>query len=233
MQDSRLNSSGNFRYFDVIMALFVAVLLISNLASTKIVSIWMFTFDGGTILFPLSYIFGDILTEVYGYQRSRKVIWTGFGAALLMSLVLWVVQELPPATDWTNQEAYESLLGFVPRIVFASLIAYFGGAFANAYLMSRLKIITKGRMLWVRTIGSTLLGEGIDTAIFCMVAFYGTMPNELLISIIISNYIFKSGVEILFTPLTYKIVGFLKKHEGVDVFDTGISYNPFRYFVKE
>lgn len=233
MQESRSNSSGNFRYFDVIMALFVAVLLISNLASTKIVSIWMFTFDGGTILFPLSYIFGDILTEVYGYQRSRKVIWTGFGAALLMSLVLWVVQELPPAADWANQEAYESLLGFVPRIVLASLIAYFGGAFSNAYLMSRLKIKTKGRMLWVRTIGSTLLGEGIDTAIFCMVAFYGTLPNELLISIIISNYIFKSGVEILFTPLTYKIVGFLKKQEGVDVFDTGISYNPFRYFVKE
>ena len=223
----------NFRYFDVIMALFVAVLLISNLASTKIVSLWMFTFDGGTILFPLSYIFGDVLTEVYGYQRSRKVIWTGFGAALLMSLVLWVVQEMPPATDWPNQQAYESLLGFVPRIVLASLVAYFGGAFSNAFLMSKLKIKTKGKFLWVRTIGSTLIGEGIDTAIFCMVAFYGVLPNELLISIIISNYIFKSGVEILFTPITYAIIGFLKKREHVDIYDTGISYNPFRYFVKE
>ncbi|MCB9016918.1 MAG: queuosine precursor transporter [Lentimicrobiaceae bacterium] len=228
-----MNQEGNFRYFDVIMALFVAVLLISNLASTKIVTMWMFTFDGGTILFPLSYIFGDILTEVYGYQRSRKVIWTGFGAALLMSLVLWVVQLLPAATDWPNQQAYESLLGFVPRIVLASLVAYFGGAFSNAFLMSKLKIKTKGKLLWVRTIGSTLLGEGIDTAIFCMIAFYGTMPNEILVAIIVSNYVFKSGVEILFTPLTYAIVGFLKKREHADVYDTGISYNPFRYFVKE
>lgn len=233
MQDINNRQPGNFRYFDIIMALFVAVLLISNLASTKIVSMWMFTFDGGTILFPLSYIFGDILTEVYGYQRSRKVIWTGFGAALLMSLVLWVVQELPPATDWPNQQAYESLLGFVPRIVLASLVAYFGGAFSNAFLMSKLKIKTKGKFLWIRTIGSTLVGEGIDTAIFCMVAFYGVLPNELLISIIISNYIFKSGVEILFTPVTYAIVNFLKKREQVDVYDTGISYSPFRYFVKE
>ena len=233
MSENKNIPAVNFRYFDVIMALFVAVLLISNLASTKIVSLWMFTFDGGTILFPLSYIFGDVLTEVYGYQRSRKVIWTGFGAALLMALVLWVVQEMPPAADWGNQQAYESLLGFVPRIVFASLFAYFGGAFSNAFLMSVLKIKTKGKFLWVRTIGSTLVGEGIDTVIFCMVAFYGVLPNELLISIIISNYIFKSGVEILFTPLTYAIIGFLKKREQVDVYDTGISYNPFRYFVKE
>jgi uncharacterized integral membrane protein (TIGR00697 family) len=215
------------------MALFVAVLLISNLASTKILSLWLFTFDGGTILFPLSYIFGDILTEVYGYQRSRKVIWTGFGAALLMSLVLWVVQELPPAADWPNQQAFESLLGFVPRIVLASLVAYFAGAFSNAYLMSKLKLRTQGKYLWVRTIGSTLIGEGIDTVIFCLIAFYGILPNEILVSIIISNYIFKSGVEIMFTPLTYRLVGFLKKQEKVDVYDRGISYNPFRYFVKE
>ncbi len=233
MQGTSVNANPYFRYFDVIMALFVAVLLISNLASTKILSLWLFTFDGGTILFPLSYIFGDILTEVYGYQRSRKVIWTGFGAALLMSLVLWVVQELPPAADWPNQQAFESLLGFVPRIVLASLVAYFAGAFSNAYLMSKLKLMTQGKYLWVRTIGSTLIGEGIDTVIFCLIAFYGILPNEILVSIIISNYIFKSGVEIMFTPLTYRLVGFLKKQEKVDVYDRGISYNPFRYFVKE
>lgn len=219
-----------FRYFDVIMALFVSVLLISNLASTKILTLGPFTFDGGTLLFPLSYIFGDILTEVYGYQRARKVIWTGFGAALLMSLVLWIVQILPPAADWPNQQAYESLLGFVPRIVLASLIAYFAGAFSNAFLLSKLKIRTNGRYLWIRTIGSTIVGEGIDTAIFCMVAFYGLFPGEVLIAIIVSNYLFKTGVEVVFTPLTYKIVGFLKKHEQVDVYDKGISYNPFRYF---
>jgi uncharacterized integral membrane protein (TIGR00697 family) len=219
-----------FKYFDIIMALFVAVLLISNLASTKILSLGVFTFDGGTLLFPLSYIFGDILTEVYGYQRARKVIWTGFGAAILMSLVLWVVQILPPAADWHNQEAFESLLGFVPRIVLASLIAYFAGAFSNAFLLSKLKIRTKGKYLWVRTIGSTLLGEGIDTIIFCMVAFYGLFPNEVLVAIIVSNYLFKTGVEVIFTPATYAIVSFLKKQEQVDVYDRGISYNPFKYF---
>lgn len=220
----------NFRYFDVIMALFVAVLLISNLASTKILTLGLFTFDGGTLLFPLSYIFGDILTEVYGYQRARKVIWTGFGAALLMSLVLWIVQILPPAADWPNQQAYESLLGFVPRIVMASLIAYFAGAFSNAFLLSKLKIRTNGKYLWIRTIGSTIIGEGIDTVIFCLVAFYGMFPNEVLIAIIISNYLFKTGVEVIFTPVTYAIVRFLKKKEEIDTYDRGISYNPFRYF---
>ncbi len=215
------------------MALFVAVLLISNLASTKILSLGVFTFDGGTLLFPLSYIFGDILTEVYGYQRARKVIWTGFGAAILMSLVLWVVQILPPAADWHNQEAFESLLGFVPRIVLASLLAYFAGAFSNAFLLSKLKIRTKGKYLWVRTIGSTILGEGIDTIIFCMVAFYGLFPTEVLIAIIVSNYLFKTGVEIIFTPATYAIVRFLKKQEQIDVYDRGISYNPFKYFSQE
>lgn len=215
------------------MALFVAVLLISNLASTKILSLGVFTFDGGTLLFPLSYIFGDILTEVYGYQRARKVIWTGFGAAILMSLVLWVVQILPPAPDWHNQQAFESLLGFVPRIVLASLIAYFAGAFSNAYLLSKLKIRTKGKYLWIRTIVSTLLGEGIDTIIFCMVAFYGLFPTEVLIAIIVSNYLFKTGVEVIFTPATYAIVAFLKKQEQVDAYDRGISYNPFKYFSQE
>lgn len=233
MQETKLIPGRNFRFFDVIMAMFVAVLLISNLASTKILSLWMFTFDGGTILFPLSYIFGDILTEVYGYQLSRKVIWTGFGAALMMSLVLWVVQVLPPAPDWPNQQAYVTLLGFMPRIVLASLLAYFGGAFSNAFIMSKLKIKTRGKYLWVRTIGSTLVGEGIDTAIFCMVAFYGILPDGLLISVIVSNYIFKTGVEVVFTPLTYAVVGFLKRKENVDVYDTGISYTPFRYFAKE
>jgi hypothetical protein len=177
----------------------------------------------------MSYIFGDILTEVYGYRRTRRVIWTGFTAALLMSLVLWVVQVLPPASDWPNQEAYESLIGFVPRIVAASLLAYFAGEFTNSYILSRLKVVMKGKRLWVRTIGSTLIGEGIDTAIFCLVAFYGVLPGSLLVAVIISNYVFKCLIEILFTPVTYRIVGFLKKREQVDVYDRGISYNPFRF----
>jgi len=217
----------SFKYFDILLGVFVAILLISNIASTKILTLWKFTFDGGTILFPLSYIFGDVLTEVYGYQRSRRVIWTGFFGALLMSLVLYIVQVLPPAADWPNQEAYESIIGFVPRIVAGSLIAYFAGEFSNSFILSRLKIGTRGKYLWMRTIGSTLVGEGIDTIIFCLVAFYGLLPNSLLIAIIVSNYIFKCGVEILFTPLTYLIVGFLKRKENEDHYDHGISYNPF------
>jgi uncharacterized integral membrane protein (TIGR00697 family) len=218
-----------FRYFDVIMAFFVAVLLISNIASVKILSLWKFTFDGGTILFPFSYIFGDILTEVYGFKRSRKVIWTGFIAAMSMSLVLWVVQLLPPAPGWENQQAYESVIGFVPRIVIASLVAYFSGEFTNSFILSKLKIISRGRFLWIRTIGSTLAGEGVDTAIFCLIAFYGVLPASLLWAVIFSNYIFKCSVEILFTPATYAAVRFLKRKEGVDVYDRGISYNPFLF----
>jgi uncharacterized integral membrane protein (TIGR00697 family) len=217
----------NFKYFDLMLGVFVAILLISNIASTKILTLWKFTFDGGTILFPLSYIFGDVLTEVYGYKRSRRVIWTGFFGAFLMSLVLYIVQILPPAPDWHNQQAYENLIGFVPRIVLGSLIAYFAGEFSNSYILSRMKILTRGRFLWTRTIGSTLVGEGIDTLIFCTVAFYGLMPNSLLIAVIVSNYIFKCSVEILFTPVTYVFVGFLKRTEHEDHYDHGISYNPF------
>jgi queuosine precursor transporter len=216
-----------FRYFDIIVALFVSVLLISNIASTKILILWKFTFDGGTLLFPVSYIFGDILTEVYGFRRSRRVIWLGFFAALLMSLVLFIVQILPPASGWSNQQAYESILGFVPRIVIASLLAYFAGEFTNSVILSRLKIITKGRFLWTRTIGSTIIGEGIDTFVFCWIAFYGTLSPPVFWSVLISNYIFKCSVEIVFTPMTYLIVGILKRRENVDVYDYGISYNPF------
>lgn len=220
--------NAQFRFFDVLVALFVAVLLISNIASTKILILWKFTFDGGTILFPLSYIFGDILTEVYGFKRSRRVIWLGFFSALLMSLVLYVVQMLPPANGWSNQQAFETLLGFVPRIVLASLIAYFMGEFSNSVTLSLLKIRTKGKLLWLRTISSTIIGEGIDTIVFCMVAFYGILPDNLLWAVILSNYVFKCSVEIIFTPLTYGIVAFLKKKEKVDVFDYGEHYNPFR-----
>jgi uncharacterized integral membrane protein (TIGR00697 family) len=217
----------SYRFFDILVAIFVAVLLISNIASVKILTIWKFTLDGGTILFPLSYIFGDILTEVYGFRRSRRVIWLGFFSALLMSLVLYMVQILPAAADWTNQGAYESILGFVPRIVLASLVAYFMGEFTNSIILSLLKIKTKGRFLWARTIFSTIIGQGIDTIIFCMIAFYGIYPGYVLWAIILSNYIFKCLVEILFTPITYKIVKFLKQKEKVDTFDYGVKYNPF------
>lgn len=214
-------------YFDIIAGLFVAVLLISNIASTKIVQLWKFTFDGGTILFPLSYIFGDILTEVYGYRKSRRVIWIGFFSALLMSLTLGLIGLIKPAAGWEFQDAYMKILGQTPRIVAGSLIAYFAGEFSNSFVLAKMKILTKGRWLFTRTIGSTIVGEGIDTVLFVSIAFAGLYTRHLLFLIIISNYIFKVLLEIVLTPATYKIVGFLKGREKVDWFDYKTNFNPF------
>jgi hypothetical protein len=217
-----------YKYFDLIMALFVAVLLISNIASTKILRLGPFTFDGGTLLFPISYIFGDILTEVYGYRRSRRVIWVGFGCAALMAGVLAIVGALPPAEGWQYQESYEAILGTTPRIVLASLIAYFAGEFSNSYTLARTKILTQGRWLWTRTIGSTLVGQGVDTLLFVAIAFAGTLPWPLFWSIILSNYVFKCGLEALMTPVTYRVTDFLKREENEDVYDVDTNFNPFK-----
>jgi uncharacterized integral membrane protein (TIGR00697 family) len=176
-----------YRYLDLIMAVFVTVLIVSNIASTKIMVLGPFTFDGGTILFPLAYIFGDVLTEVYGYRASRRVIWTGFACLALMAVTLGVVDLLPPASDWTLQGAYHAILGQTPRIVLGSLAAYWAGEFVNSYILAKLKVYTTGRRLWMRTIGSTIFGEGVDTSIFLLVAFLGVWPNELLWSIFVSN----------------------------------------------
>jgi queuosine precursor transporter len=217
----------SFKHIDTITAMFVAVLLISNIASTKILNLGVFTFDGGTILFPLSYIFGDILTEVYGYSRSRKVIWLGFICALMMSVTLSIVGALPPSPDWANQDAYSVILGQTPRIVFASLVAYFAGEFSNSFTLAKLKVRTQGRHLWLRTIGSTLIGQVLDTVLFVAIAFIGVLPNNLLLPIVVSNYIFKCSVEILFTPITYWITGWLKQQEQEDYYDTHTDFNPF------
>lgn len=219
----------SFKHLDTITALFVTVLLISNVASTKIVAFGPLTFDGGTILFPLSYIFGDILTEVYGYARSRKVIWIGFIAALLMSLTFIIVGALPPAADWANQDAYDKILGLTPRIVIASLIAYFAGEFSNSLMLAKLKVWTNGQRLWLRTISSTLVGQVVDTTLFILIAFAGLFPSSLIWTLIISNYLFKCGVEILFTPLTYWATGWLKQQEQVDHYDRETDFNPFRF----
>jgi len=189
---------GSYKYFDLITGLFVAVLLISNIASSKIVDICKFTFDGGTILFPLSYIFGDILTEVYGYRRSRRVIWIGFFCALMMSFTLGIIGLIKPASGWDYQEAYMAILGQTPRIVTASLIAYFAGEFSNSYILAKMKVLTRGKFLFARTIGSTIIGQGIDTVIFVIIAFLGVYDNSMVLLIIISNYIFKVSLEILF-----------------------------------
>lgn len=216
-----------YRAFDLIMALFVAVLLISNVASSKILRLGPLTFDGGTLLFPLSYIFGDVLTEVYGYARSRRVIWVGFFSAALLAITLTVVGWLPPADDWDGQSAYRAILGQTPRIVLGSLIAYFAGEFANSYTLARLKLHTRGRYLWLRTIGSTLVGQAVDTALFVVIAFAGVLSPTLLAAVIASNYIFKVGVEALATPLTYRVVNRLKRLENEDHFDWNTDFNPF------
>jgi uncharacterized integral membrane protein (TIGR00697 family) len=216
-------ASRTFKHLDSITAFFVAVLLISNIASTKVLQLGSFPLDGGTLLFPLSYIFGDILTEVYGYERSRKVIWLGFLAALTMSLLLVIVGWLPAAADWPYQTAYEQILGFTPRLVIASLVAYTIGEFSNAYILARLKVLTHGRYLWMRTISSTLVGQGIDTVIFTVLAFAGIFP---VLPLILSNYLFKCGIEVAFTPLTYWITGWLKQEEQEDYYDLQTNFNP-------
>jgi queuosine precursor transporter len=216
-----------YRHLNFITALFVTVLLVSNVASTKILVLGPFTFDGGTILFPLSYIFGDILTEVYGYKQSRRVIWTGFLCLGIMAVTFGVVDLLPAAKDWTLQEAFHAILGQTPRIVIASLLAYWAGEFVNSYTLAKMKLWTSGRFLWVRTIGSTIFGEAVDTVTFILAAFLGVLPAELLWAVFLSNYVFKVGVEALFTPLTYRIVNYLKRVENEDYFDRHTNFNPF------
>ncbi|MBK8833925.1 MAG: queuosine precursor transporter [Anaerolineae bacterium] len=237
---------GRFKYLDIILGLFVSVLLISNIASSaKIIELGQLgpltlTFDAGTLVFPLSYIFSDVLTEVYGYRNARRVIWIGFFSLLLTSLVLVWVGRLPGEAFWLSttasgdaaaadfgQQAYDKIFGLTVRIVLGSLAAYWCGSFLNDFLLARLKVRTAGRYLWVRTIGSTLVGEGVDTLIFAVIAFAGVLPTETLVTLIVSNYVFKVGVEVVFTPLTYAIVNRLKQAEGVDVFDRDTDFNPF------
>ncbi len=223
------------------MALFVAVLLISNVASSAKIVAWgvslaglPLAFDAGTLLFPISYIFGDILTEVYGYAGSRRVIWMGFAMSALMAVTFWVIARLPGEATWeatVGQAAFDKVLGGVSYggIVVASLAAYFAGEFSNSYILAKLKVATAGRYLWLRTIGSTLVGEGVDTVVFVVVASaFGVFPWAAAASIIVANYIFKVTVEVLFTPVTYRVVNFLKRAEGVDYYDTDTNFNPFR-----
>jgi hypothetical protein len=217
------------KYFTPIAGIFVAVLLISNTVAGKFFSIGSLSFPSGVILFPVSYIFGDVLTEVYGYERSRRIIWTGVFAEILMAFFYWLVIMLPPSDFWHNQQAYKVVLGQVPRTVVATIAGYFAGEFTNSFIMAKLKIVTKGRYLWVRTIGSTIAGEGIDTILFILIAFAGIMPANDLIKTIPAVYVFKVVYEILATPLTYVIVRFLKRKEGIDIYDFGTNFSPFRW----
>lgn len=219
----------NLKHLNFITAAFAVILIISNITSSKLTTIGPLTLDGGTILFPLVYILGDILTEIYGYKTARKVIWTGFVLVAMSTLAISIVGALPASPDWNDQEAYQTILGLTPRIVLASLTAYLFGEFVNSYILAKLKLKTKGKKLWLRTISSTLVGQIFDTAIFILIAFYGIFSNEILLNIIISNYILKVSIEILFTPITYFIVNKLKKSEQIDTFDTNTNFNPFKF----
>ena len=217
-----------YKYYDLVMALFVTILLCSNvIGAAKVCTVWGFTFGAGVLFFPISYIFNDVLTEVYGYARARKVVWAGFGAIIFASFMSWVAVTLPPAEGWNDQRAYEAVFWQTPRIVFASLTAFFVGEFANSYVLAKMKVKTSGRHLWARTIGSTIVGEGVDSLVFYPVAFYGVWENRLVLTVMVSNYIVKVLWEAIVTPVTYQVVGFLKRAEQEDFYDVDTDFTPF------
>jgi queuosine precursor transporter len=228
----------SYRWFPFVTAIFVTVLIISNIIAVKLVSIGGLVLPAAVILFPIGYIFGDILTEVYGYANARKVIWTGFFCNLLAVIAIWIGGILPAAPFWsagnfqspdTAQQAYSAILGFTPRLLVASFIAYLIGEFLNSFVLAKLKVRTRGRFLWVRTIGSTLVGEGADSLFFITIAFYGILPTGALFTTILSQWAFKVVYEILATPLTYLVVNFLKKKENEDYFDRNTDFNPVSF----
>ena len=224
-----------YRYYDLVMAAFVVVLVCSNLigpakiAQVDVPALGAITFGAGVLFFPISYVFGDILTEVYGYARSRRVIWMGFAGLAFASFMSFVVVALPPAPFWKNQAAYEIAFGLTWRIALASMIAYFCGEFVNSYVLAKMKIMTSGRWLWTRTIGSTIFGEGVDSLIFYPLAFYdtGIIPNEKLPLVMLVQFVTKVGVEVVFTPVTYAVVGWLKRAEHEDYYDRDTRFTPF------
>ena len=225
----------NYRYLDFVMVGFVTILICSNLigpakaAQVDLPWIGMVTFGAGVLFFPISYVFGDILTEVYGYARARRVIWTGFAALAFASLMAYVVVALPPSPDWPNQKAYEVAFGSTWRIAAASMFAYFCGEFVNSFVLAKMKILTAGKWLWTRTIGSTIFGEAVDSVLFYPLAFYGSgiMPDEIIPKLMLAQFVGKVAVEVAFTPLTYKIVGALKRAEQEDYYDRGTNFTPF------
>ncbi len=225
----------SYRYFDFVMAAFVTILICSNLIGpAKIAQVdWplvgTLTFGAGVLFFPISYVFGDILTEVYGYSRARKVIWAGFAGLAFASFMATVVVALPPAPFWKHQAAYEVAFGTTWRIALASMFAYFCGEFVNSFVLAKMKILTAGRWLWTRTIGSTIFGEAVDSALFYPLAFYGTgiIPDDKLPMVMLAQFVTKVGVEVVFTPVTYRIVAFLKRAENEDYYDRDTDFTPF------
>jgi hypothetical protein len=226
----------SLRYFDFVLAAFVVVLVLSNVigagkrAVVDLPIIGPWPFGAGILFFPISYVIGDVLTEVYGYARARRAIWAGFAALLFMVTMSMIVVALPPDAGWTGQAAYEAVFGQVPRIVFASIIAFWAGEFVNSYVLAKMKIWTKGRHLWTRTIGSTIFGEGVDSLIFYPVAFLGAegWTTDLVLKVLFTQWVLKVSWEVVLTPVTYVVVGWLKRREGIDVYDEATDFTPFR-----
>src|SRR5215213_5172789 len=233
--EARALTGAHFRFFDFVMAAFVTILLLSNVlgagkvATIDLPGIGEWPFGAGILFFPVSYVIGDVLTEVYGFGRARRCIWTGFAALLFMAFMSWVVVALPPAPDWQGQETYEAVFGQVPRIVFASIVAFWAGEFANSVVLAKMKVWTNGRYLWTRTIGSTVVGQGVDSLIFYPLAFLSAAgwTDELVVKVLVTQWVLKVAWETLLTPVTYVVVGWLKRHEGVDVYDVDTDFTPF------
>ena len=222
----REHSVKQYRYLDILINVFVVVLIVSNLIAPKFVAVGWFRFSAAQLLFPITYIFGDVFTEVYGYSSSRKAIWTGFMASAIMTAFGIFAIWLPPAPEFKDQIAYETIFGVVPRNVAGSLIAYWAGEFANSLTVAKMKLWTDGKYLWTRTVGSTIVGQAVDTTIVIVFIFWG-QPLSVMFRLIVSGYLFKVAYEVLATPLTYLVVNFLKRTEGVNYFDRSTNFNPF------
>ncbi|NWG03002.1 MAG: queuosine precursor transporter [Syntrophaceae bacterium] len=216
-------------WFLLVSSIFITCLITSNIIAVKLIHIFGLVLPAAILIFPISYIFGDVLTEVYGYRQARRIIWLGFFCNLIAVIAIWLGQILPAASFWDGQAAYERILGYTPRLLGASFLAYLVGEFANSFVLAKMKIMTQGRWLWTRTIGSTLVGQGLDSLVFMSLAFVGTIPLSILGSAIVIQWLFKSAFEAIVTPLTYGVVNFLKKREGKDVFDLDIRFNPFLF----
>jgi len=227
-ENKKLNDEKYSAWFVIVVALFITSLITANIIAVKLVGVWVLVFPAAVIIFPVSYIFGDILTEVYGYARARRVIWLGFLCNLIAVIAIWIGLLLPPASFWPGQDAYEIILGFAPRLLLASFLAYLVGEFANSFVLAKMKIATEGRYLWTRTIGSTIIGQGLDSLVFISVAFWGTIPPSGILTAVLTQWIIKTVYETLATPLTYWVVNFLKRAEGIDVFDRDTQFSPLK-----
>jgi len=226
--EQKISVSGRYsHWFLLVASIFITCLITSNIVAVKLVNIFGLVLPAAILIFPISYIFGDVLTEVYGYRQARRVIWLGFFCNLIAVVAIWLGQILPQASFWDGQASYERILGYTPRLLGASFLAYLVGEFANSFVLAKMKILTHGRWLWVRTIGSTLVGQGLDSLVFMTLAFIGTIPLAVLSGAIVVQWLFKSAYEAIVTPLTYGVVNFLKQKEGIDVFDEDTRFNPF------